>query len=62
MTLGIAEVNYMYMGVLTCAYTICSKYHQATLHHIDAFRAYTLRTKHVTFKVRGSTSISTLNT
>ena len=52
----------MYMGVLTCAYTICSKYHQATSHHIDAFRAYTLRTKHVTFKVRGSTSISTLNT
>ena len=61
MTLGSRGQLHVYMGVLTCAYTIYSKYNQAILHHIDASRAYTLRAKHVTFKIRGSTSISTLN-
>ena len=32
-----------------------SKYHQASLHHIDASRAFTLCAKHVTFKVHGNT-------
>ena len=43
-----------------CLYQIVSKYYQAILHHIGASRAYTLRAKHVIFKVRGSILITYL--
>ena len=43
----------LYVRAYMCLYNV-SKYHQAILHHIDAFRAFTLCAKHVTFKVHGS--------